>query len=124
MDKSKVVSTPLAVHLKLSVKQCTSIQEKKQDMQKYPYASATSSLMYAMVCTTTDIAHAVGVLSPILFLIQKRTLGCCEVDFEISPWYFWFETLFWQREAYSRWLYRFRYYWRCFFKKAYFQLFD
>jgi hypothetical protein len=28
-----------------------------------PYASAIDSLMYAMVCTRLDIAHAVGVLS-------------------------------------------------------------
>ena len=28
-----------------------------------PYASAVSSLMYAMVSTRPDIAHAVGILS-------------------------------------------------------------
>ena len=32
-------------------------------MSRVPYASAVSSLMYAMVCTSPDIAHAVGVLS-------------------------------------------------------------
>eukprot|EP00253_Pinus_taeda_P013035 PITA_13035 len=30
---------------------------------RVPYASAVGSLMYAMVCTRPDIAHAVGVLS-------------------------------------------------------------
>ena len=32
-------------------------------MSHVPYASAVGSLMYAMVCTRLDIAHAVGVLS-------------------------------------------------------------
>ena len=32
-------------------------------MSRVPYASAVGSLMYAMVCTRPDIAHAVGVLS-------------------------------------------------------------
>ena len=32
-------------------------------MSHVPYESAVSSLMYAMVCTRPDIAHAVGVLS-------------------------------------------------------------
>jgi len=32
-------------------------------MYSVPYASAVSSLMYAMVCTRPDIAHVVGVLS-------------------------------------------------------------
>ena len=31
-------------------------------MSRVPYASAVGSLMYAMVCTRLDIAHAVGVL--------------------------------------------------------------
>ena len=32
-------------------------------MSRVPYASAVGSLMYAIVCTRPDIAHAVGVLS-------------------------------------------------------------
>jgi hypothetical protein len=32
-------------------------------MSRVPYASAVGSLMYAMVCTRLEIAHAVGVLS-------------------------------------------------------------
>ena len=32
-------------------------------MSQVPYASAVGSLMYAMVSTRPDIAHAVGVLS-------------------------------------------------------------
>ncbi|PKI32486.1 hypothetical protein CRG98_047123 [Punica granatum] len=32
-------------------------------MEKVPYASVVGSIMYAMVCTRPDIAHAVGVVS-------------------------------------------------------------
>ena len=32
-------------------------------MSKVPYALVVGSLMYAMVCTRPDIAHAVGVVS-------------------------------------------------------------
>uniref|UniRef100_A0A3Q7EBT0 Reverse transcriptase Ty1/copia-type domain-containing protein n=1 Tax=Solanum lycopersicum TaxID=4081 RepID=A0A3Q7EBT0_SOLLC len=66
MDKAKVVSTPLAMHFKLSTKQCPSSDDEKENMKKVPYASAVGSLMYAMVCTRPDIAHAVGVVSRFL----------------------------------------------------------
>eukprot|EP00253_Pinus_taeda_P003596 PITA_03596 len=42
---------------------CPKTQEEEEDMSRVPYASAVGSLMYAMVCTRPDIAHAVGVLS-------------------------------------------------------------
>jgi hypothetical protein len=48
------------------VNKCYIIQNfyKEMDyMSKVPYASAVGSLMYAMVCTRPDIAHAVGVVS-------------------------------------------------------------
>jgi len=32
-------------------------------MSRVPYASAVVSLMYAMVCTRPDLAHAVSVVS-------------------------------------------------------------
>uniref|UniRef100_A0A3Q7H9P6 Reverse transcriptase Ty1/copia-type domain-containing protein n=1 Tax=Solanum lycopersicum TaxID=4081 RepID=A0A3Q7H9P6_SOLLC len=34
MDKAKVVSTPLAMHFKLSTKQCPSSDDEKEDMKK------------------------------------------------------------------------------------------
>eukprot|EP00253_Pinus_taeda_P034263 PITA_34263 len=43
-------------------KLCPKTQEEEEDMSSVPYASAVGSLMYAMVCTRLDIAHAVGVL--------------------------------------------------------------
>eukprot|EP00253_Pinus_taeda_P019301 PITA_19301 len=41
---------------------CPKTQEEEEDMSRVPYASVVNSLMYAMVCTRPEIAHAVGVL--------------------------------------------------------------
>ena len=66
MDKAKPVNCPLAGHFKLSSSQCPTSDEEKNEMQKIPFASAVGSLMYAMICTRSDIAHAVGVVSRFL----------------------------------------------------------
>ena len=66
MAKSKPVNTPLAGHFKLSSAQCPTSDEEQEGMKQIPYASAVGSLMYAMVCTRPDIAHAVGVVSRFL----------------------------------------------------------
>ena len=66
MDQAKTVSCPLANHFKLSTMQSPSTDKEKEEMKKIPYASAVGSLMYAMVCTRPDIAHAVGVVSRFL----------------------------------------------------------
>ncbi|KAJ4724838.1 Retrovirus-related Pol polyprotein from transposon TNT 1-94 [Melia azedarach] len=66
MSNAKVVSTPLATHFRLSTKQSPTTDKEKEDMEKVPYASAVGSLMYAMVCTRSDIAHAVGIVSRFL----------------------------------------------------------
>ena len=66
MSKAKVVCSPLTCHLKLSSKQCPTSEKNMKDIIKVPYASAVGSLMYVMVCTRPDIAHAVGVVSRFL----------------------------------------------------------
>ena len=66
MNEAKPVSTPLGSHFKLSKEQSPKTEEERDHMSKVPYASAISNLMYAMVCTRIDIAHAVGVVSSIL----------------------------------------------------------
>ncbi len=63
MDEAKPVNTPLASHFKLTKAQSPSTEQEKTYMNKVPYASAVGSLMYAMVYTRPDIAHAVGVVS-------------------------------------------------------------
>ena len=63
MNEAKPVSTPLGSHFKLSKEQSPKTEEERDHMSKVPYASTIGSLMYAMVCTRPDIAHAVGVVS-------------------------------------------------------------
>ena len=63
MNEIKPVSTPLDSYFKLSKEQSPKTEEEMDYMSKVPYASVISNLMYAMVCTRPDIAHAVGVVS-------------------------------------------------------------
>ena len=72
MSKAKTVCSPLAGHLKLSLKQCPTSEKDMKEMSKVPYASAVGSLMYAMVCTRPDIAHVVGVVSRFLTNLGKE----------------------------------------------------
>jgi hypothetical protein len=53
----------LASHFKLTKEMCPKTQEEIEYMSRVPYSLAVGSLMYAMVCTRPDIAHAVGVVS-------------------------------------------------------------
>ncbi|KAM1402838.1 hypothetical protein ACFX2I_011521 [Malus domestica] len=62
-DSTKPVSTPLAPHFKLSSLQCPKNDKEKLQMKNIPYANLVGSLMYAMVCSRPDIAHAVGMVS-------------------------------------------------------------
>ncbi|GJZ06969.1 retrovirus-related pol polyprotein from transposon TNT 1-94 [Tanacetum coccineum] len=66
MDKAKVVSSPLTPNFKLTDKDCPSSKKNIEKMDRVPYALAVGSLMYAMVCTRPDLAHAVGVVSRFL----------------------------------------------------------
>jgi hypothetical protein len=63
MENAKPVSTPLANHFRLSTSQCPKTVEETEDMSKVPYASSMGCLMYAMVCTRPDLAHAMSVVS-------------------------------------------------------------
>ncbi|RVW64695.1 Retrovirus-related Pol polyprotein from transposon TNT 1-94 [Vitis vinifera] len=58
MNEAKLVSTPLGSHFKLSKEQSPKIGEERDHMSKVPYASTIGSLIYAMVYTRPDIAHA------------------------------------------------------------------
>ena len=63
IENAKAISTPLPSHLELTKEMCPKTQEGEDKTSKVPYASILGSLMYAMVCTRPDIAHAVGVVS-------------------------------------------------------------
>ena len=66
MIKAKAVCSPLAGPLKLNYKLCPTNENDMKEMSKVLYASVVSSLMYFMVCTRSDIAHTVGVVSRFL----------------------------------------------------------
>ena len=63
MQNKKLVTTRLARHFKLSKEMCPKNLEEMDYMSKVPYVPVVGSLMYAMICTRLDIAHAVGVVS-------------------------------------------------------------
>ena len=63
MDKAKLVITLLATHFKLTKEQSLLKEEEQAYMKKVPYTSNVRNLIYAIVCTRQDIAHAVEVVS-------------------------------------------------------------
>ena len=66
MKKAKIVNTPLGDHFKLSKRLCLSMEEENKKMVVIPYLSVVGSVVYAMVCTRPDIAHAIGVVNRFL----------------------------------------------------------
>ena len=63
MENAKPISTPLVNYFRLSTSQCPKTVEETEDMSKVSYASAVGCLMYTVVCTRPDLAHAVSVVS-------------------------------------------------------------
>nr|GEU68949.1 Gag-Pol polyprotein [Tanacetum cinerariifolium] len=63
MQDCKPISTPFPTNAKLSSKMSPSSEKERMEMSRVPYTSAVGSLMFAMICTRPDIAHAVGVVS-------------------------------------------------------------
>jgi hypothetical protein len=72
MHGSKLVKVPIPIGVKLSTDQCPKTQEEEEDMSHVLSASAVGSLMYAMVCTRPNIAHAVGVLRRYMSKLGKE----------------------------------------------------
>ena len=65
-EKFKTSFYTTSGHFKLSKKLFPSMEKEKGEMSIIPYSSAVGSLMYAMVCTRSNISHAVGVVSRFL----------------------------------------------------------
>nr|GEW65261.1 Gag-Pol polyprotein [Tanacetum cinerariifolium] len=62
MQDCKPISTSFPTDVTLSSKMSPSSEKERMEMYRVPYASAVVSLMFAMICTRPDIAHAVGVV--------------------------------------------------------------
>ena len=56
MKSTRLATSPLGAHFKLSKADCTNTKENHTDMEDIPYASMVGSLMYAMTSTRLDIA--------------------------------------------------------------------
>jgi len=77
MHKAKSVSTPLAGHFKLNMKQSPIREKEKAEMKNVPYSSVVGSLMYATICTRPGIAYAIGVVGR--FLTNPKQKHCTAV---------------------------------------------
>ena len=71
MEDAKSVSIPLASYFKLSREQMPKKEEDREEMNQIPYANIVSSIMYLMICTRPDVAHAISVASR----SQERNIG-------------------------------------------------
>jgi hypothetical protein len=63
ISNCKSVATSFASHLKLSLRQCPATEDEKEHMSHIPYSNVVGNLMYVMICTRADLAHAVSVVS-------------------------------------------------------------
>lgn len=61
MSNAIIVSLPLASHFKLSVEQCSKIEDEQIRIKRILYATAIGSIIYIMVCTKSDLAFVVCV---------------------------------------------------------------
>jgi hypothetical protein len=71
MEKANVVSTPLGAHFKLSANLSSKSNYEKSYLENISYSSAVESLMYLMVCTRSDLAQAISVVSMYLSCPEK-----------------------------------------------------
>ncbi|MDV3193956.1 MAG: Ty1/Copia family ribonuclease HI, partial [Sweet potato little leaf phytoplasma] len=63
MEDAKTVKTPFAPHFKLTAAQSPADFHELTEMKAVPYANLVGSLMYGMVCSRPDLAHAMSVVS-------------------------------------------------------------
>ena len=63
MDESKKGFLSMLPGKVLSKTQGPATAEERERMNQIPYASAVGSIMYAMLCTGPDIAHAISLTS-------------------------------------------------------------
>jgi hypothetical protein len=63
MDGSRKGFLPMLQGKTLSKTQSPATAEDREEMNKIPYASAIGSIMYAMLYTRPDVAHAISLTS-------------------------------------------------------------
>ena len=63
MQNTKLVTTPLTTHFRLSSALCLQLDNEVDYMSRVPYSSVVGSLMYAMVCSRPNLANAISVIN-------------------------------------------------------------
>jgi hypothetical protein len=63
MQDCKSIDTPIAKDKGLSLRMCPKTPDEKTQMKKIPYSSVVGSLMYALMCTRSDISFVVRMVS-------------------------------------------------------------
>jgi hypothetical protein len=63
LDKAKKGSLPMLSGKILSKAQCPAMAKDRETMDKRSYASAIGSIMYAMLCTRSDVSNALSLMS-------------------------------------------------------------
>ena len=63
MDNFKKDYLSIGQKISLSKKDCPTTPEERERMSRIPYASIVGSIMYAMICTRSDVAYSLGVVS-------------------------------------------------------------
>ena len=63
MDNSKKGYLPIGHGITLSKKDCPTAPEERECMSRISYASTVGSIMYAMICTRSDVAYSLRVVS-------------------------------------------------------------
>ena len=63
MQDSKRGFLPMSHGINLIKTQCPKKNDERDRMSKIPYASAIGSIMYAMLCTRSDVSYALSITS-------------------------------------------------------------
>ena len=63
MDGSKRGYLPMSQGIHLSKRMSPKTSKEKNKMNSIPHASVVGSIMYAMLCTRSDVAYALGIIS-------------------------------------------------------------
>ena len=63
MHDSKRGFLPMSHGIMLSKSQCPTTKDKREHMDKIPYASVIGSIMYVMLCTRPDVFYALSMTS-------------------------------------------------------------
>jgi hypothetical protein len=72
IKKTKIVLTPLTAHFKFSAILSPTSDGERSYTEKVSYSNAIVSFMYLMVCTRSDIAQSISVVSRYLSCIRKE----------------------------------------------------